>query len=103
MREFYDRLEEGPPIETFEVFRRHCLEREMAGRPKFGHSFHAKDNIAEALEEASDGANYCAFDVLKAARAADHDDIDLALTAAWHFAKAYDSLLHLRAKRHGAP
>ncbi len=88
----------------FENFRLHCEAREFAGRKTFRQTFHARDNAAEGFEEAADGALYALFDSLKTRRAeGDDPDLDLALTAAYHFGLAYKALEDRRHKRRGAP
>lgn len=102
---FFGRLEESTPSGEWwlEPFVDHCKRREHAGRKKFGLEYLVRDNPAEGLEEACDGALYAHLDVLQAKRAGNDDDMDAALTAAYHFGKAYEALLRLREKRHGAP
>ncbi len=93
--EFFDRLEECFPGETpawVQIFRRHCEARELAGRDTFGYEFLARNNPAEGLEEAADGANYAFFDILQSRRDGDEEEWALALTAAYHFAHAYRAL-----------
>jgi hypothetical protein len=80
-----------------------CINRETAGRDRFGYGYLEKDNEAEGLEEATDGANYAMFSVLKARRAGDYEDEDVALTAVYHAFKMYEALDHLRQRRQGAP
>ena len=89
--------------EEWQRFRIHCEARELAGRPRFKHQFLNRDNVAEGLEEAADGALYAHLDVLKAKRAGEDGDVDMALIAAHHFYEAYAALLHLRQRRNGAP
>lgn len=78
----------------------HCEDRERAGRPIFGHRFLARDNAAEAQEEAADGANYCFMADLRYRRSAGDAaepgaDPEL-LTAAHHFALAWAALHRYR-------
>lgn len=102
---FFNRLAESIPVAEWWVspFVEHCMQRELAGRDKFGFEYLVRDNPAEGLEEAADLALYSHLDVLKAKRAGNEDDIDAALQAAYHAGKAYEALLRLREKRHGAP
>jgi hypothetical protein len=102
-------LDEDPIVTPANVnpawhqFKAHCESRELAGRKTFGHSFHARRNLWEAREEAADGANYCAFQGLVDLRQGYDEDRDLLLTAAYHFYEAYETLLQIQSKRHGAP
>lgn len=108
VRGFFDRLAgtfPGPePPDDFVAFRRQCEARELAGRERFGHSSLAKNNCAEAMEEAADFANYMFFDVLRHLRdAGNDDDLALALTGALHAFWAYRCARELAGKRRGAP
>jgi len=111
--EFFDRLEEatlprrGPAPDAgwnipawFERFRLHCEVRELAGRKTFGNTFHNRDNCREAQEEAADAALYSFFQTLVSRRAAQDENYELALTAAFHAAKLHEALDNLRSRRH---
>ena len=88
--------------EAWQRFRAHCEGREFAGRKTFIHSFHARNNIWEAMEEAADGLNYLAFQSLVDLRAGKEGaDRDLLLTAAYHFYLAYEAMVRIRSLRHG--
>lgn len=103
---FFDRLEDAVPGGDgwLESFRKHCEQRELAGRDKWGFTFLARENTLEGLEEACDGALYSMLDVLKARREGrGEEDLDAALTAAYYFGKAHEALRRLRDKRLGAP
>lgn len=112
---FYRRLTEAmfpgtiarfpsPPPDWFKSFMAACSRRERIGRPTFGYAYLGRDNPTEGQEEAADGANYAFFDMLVAIReSGDPDEIDTALTAAQHFARAYEALAKLRRKHHSAP
>lgn len=105
VRDFLDRLSEAYPATPawFERFRGLCEARERHGRVHFGYAYLDRDNVAEGAEEAADGVLYALLDTLRAKREGEDENIDLALTAAWHFAEAYQTLLCLRAKRGGDP
>jgi hypothetical protein len=62
-----------------------------------------KDNLAEGMEEAADGANYAMFEIIKDARFDVHTDEALVLTAVLKAYELYATLAELRGKRHGAP
>lgn len=113
---FLDRLElamreaEGwprnkPPPPEWQHFRRLVLAREQAGRPRFGVLGHlAKDNEAEAADEAFDLANYFYFCVMQAVRErGEHSDLSLVLSGCWFAYRAYLVTQELQAKRGGAP
>lgn len=110
MAEFFDRLEEsmvslgilnalGPP-EWLADFRLAAEQREVAGRKTFRHKHLRRDNAREAMEEASDGANYCLYALLAARRTGDTEEWEIALTAAKHFAEAFRYCQVLRNHRH---
>ena len=106
VREFFDRLADAMPYRdaTWDRFRIECEAREFAGRARFKQSFHGRQNLREAAEEAADGALYSMLDTLVVRREGRGDeDIDLALTVAHHFYRAYAASLHLREKRKGSP
>ena len=99
---FFDRLEQSMfPVslddlpDWWERFRMHCEARELAGRSRFRHSLCRRNNPGEGMEEAADGALYALFDCLVSRRAGEDEEIDIALTAAYHFAKAHEALSHL--------
>lgn len=87
-------LKDGPP-EWWQNFRIHCEARELAGRSRFRHSLLARNNPREGMEEAADGALYAFFDTLVSRRALEDEELDVALTAAYHFAKGWEALSHL--------
>ena len=92
------------PSSAWESFRRECEVRERDGRGHFGLAFLGRDNLEEASQEFSDGANYLLFDHLKEVRRnGDDREVDLVLTVAWHAFKASEGVALLRAKRHGSP
>lgn len=86
-----------PPADWI-AFRRHCEQREEAGREEFGDAYLYRDNAAEGLEEAADGLNYCHF-VVERTRA-EGGDVEraqhLATIAAQHFFLAHQALQQLR-------
>lgn len=90
------------PPEWFQAFRAECEARERAGRPIFGHEYLRRKNPVEAQEEAADAALYFFFDVLVARRNGDDEQVDLALTGAYHAAKMHEVAQQLRAKRQGS-
>ena len=102
---FLDRLEATYPVlpDRFQRFRIECESRELAGRTKFGTlSHHGKNNIREAIEEAADGFNYCAFEhIVHMRQEGRDDDVDLVLVAARHFADACEALHRLKERRAG--
>jgi len=51
-----------------EPFRALCRERFLAGHGQYGDAWAARDNVAEALLEAADGANYAAMAMLNGER-----------------------------------
>jgi hypothetical protein len=105
---FFDRLQQGgfpgKPSESFRVFRAESEGREKRGRRLFGLKYLRKENCQEACEEAADIGIYMHLDVLCHARKHDsEEDIDLALTAAWHAFKAHEAARLLASKRRGGP
>lgn len=98
------RLEDSLPGEDLGAFREHVAVRELAGRNRFRFAYLDRDNLLEGTEEAVDLALYALLDVLRATREGrGEEDVDLALTAAAHAARAHSALLQLRDKRSGAP
>lgn len=95
--------ESGEIPEGWDAFKQMCLARELTGRDAFGLRFHGRDNCLDGLEEATDGANYALFDIIKARRTGEHIDRSLALTAVYHAWKLFVALSAMRAKRDGAP
>lgn len=106
---FWDRLEDGlfphgVAPSWFDNLRRLALIREHEGRDLYGLRFFGRDSLADANEEIADFVTYIVLDSLKTIRAEGSDeDIDTALTAAAHAARAYEAAQHLKAKRRGAP
>lgn len=97
-------LVEGRPIPDYETFRAHAAAREYAGRQKFGYQYLSRDNAADGLEEAADGANYAFFELHKMHRTEyDQDSAALLLDAAYHFAQAHHSLRQAISSREGTP
>lgn len=95
---------EGEPEQTWQAFRRHCELREQAGRPTFGYRFTAKDNAAEALEEAADLALYMALEQLKLLYLGNEEEVPaVAYEAVRHAYLAYRCACDVRAKVHGSP
>lgn len=108
LNEFWDRLGMGmyygEPSPAFEHLREAATKRERAGRTEFGLRYLSRDNLAEAVEELADFANYLFFDCLNTIRTEGHDpDLDLTLTAASKAVEALEHLEHLAARRRGAP
>lgn len=104
VREFYDRLGlamGGEP--SYPHFRLLAEAREKAGRPLFGLRYLNRDNVADAAEEAADGANYALFEQLQCKRRGADPADDLILDAARHFALAYAALAAAQHKHRGAP
>lgn len=111
LSEFFDRLEdvlfdtsarkaETPGWSDWLAFRRHAEAREEAGREHWGDEYLFRDNAAEGLEEAADGANYGYFDVERTrVEGGDVDEaLQLALIAANHFYEGHRALHALRKK-----
>lgn len=89
---------------TIAEFEALCERRERHGRDHFGFAYLDRDNIAEAAEEAADLLLYMYLHQLGAERKGDADEgRDLAYTAAFHAAQAYDALVRLKSKRSGSP
>ena len=93
--EFFGRLRALPGVDR--AFVDQCRSRELAGRDIFGHAFLGRQNADEGSEEAADLALYCYLGLLRARRERRHEQIELALEAAQHAAKAHATLLRLRA------
>jgi hypothetical protein len=72
-----------------------CRNRQRSGIDEFGDAYLTRDNIAEGLEEACDGANYAIFETMRRAHVGKDDKVALALEAAHHFAIAYSTLVNL--------
>jgi hypothetical protein len=112
---FFDRLQEslfrfdrvsGELLapDTWFAFREQCQARERRGRDVFGLRYLSadRDNPAEGLEEACDGAMYAYLDTLKSAHLGRDDaDVHLALIAAQRAYQLYEALLDLRAAKAG--
>lgn len=94
---------EEPPPPDWLHYRRLALERERAGRERFGFSYLTRDNIVAGAEESTDGVNYTYFDTMQALKDGYSPDFDLILTAAYHDFMAYRARLHMRARRLGSP
>ena len=105
LRSFMDGMAAALPTrgDAYARFRIDIEAREFAGRRKFGQSFHKRNNISEAMEEACDGALYACLDTLAAKRRGDDEHTDLALDVALHFYRAYEALIRLHHKRGGNP
>lgn len=108
VKAFYDALERTVPSwptvpQWLKDFRLHAEARERAGRPIFGQAALSRDNVADGHEEAADGANYAMYETLVAIRSGNDVELDLALSAAKHFAEAYNDLTKLREKERGRP
>lgn len=104
VREFYDRLAlamGGEP--SFPYFRQLAEAREKTGRPLFGLRYLSRDNVADAAEEAADGANYALFELLQSRRRGLDPADDLIFDAARHFALAYAALAAAQGKHRGMP
>jgi hypothetical protein len=105
---WFERLVEGFPDgapDWFSRFRAQCEARERAGQDKFKFRYTARDNCAEATEEAADGVLYCYLEGLRLQRDGDYDPdviLDL-LTAAHHFALAHKAIQTARSRRLGSP
>lgn len=103
---FYNDLRLSIPVpgDDYNVFRAQAEARELAGRRHFRHRHLGRDNLADACEEAADGANYLLFDSLQTLRERDIDDERaLVLTGANHFYQAHKTARALRARRGGRP
>jgi hypothetical protein len=112
MAAVYDRLEILPtnrelvpgtdppayvPTPAFKLFRMDALAREFAGRRKFGLRFLGRNNPKDGQEEAADGANYAAFEIIKQENRHGNDAAtDLLLRAAQKFFEAYELLAEAR-------
>ena len=83
--------------DSFESLRSQCLERELAGRERFGFRFHRRNNIKDAKEEDADAMNYTAFDWILARKAGDEERADRDLNAMVRRWEAYDALCWLEA------
>lgn len=113
--EFFERLAEGmfpayaktrdkaalPPL--FEHFRELCRNREARGRERFGFAYLGRDNCVEAQEEVADFSLYMMLAALKNRRAGRDENLDVALTAAYHAYMAYRFATLYREKEQGAP
>jgi hypothetical protein len=74
-----------------------AMAREFAGRRKFGLRFLGRNNPKDAQEEATDGANYAAFEIVKQENRHGNDTAtDLLLRAAQKFFEAYELLAEAR-------
>lgn len=109
MGEFFDRLAGAmslgldlDPASPFEFFRRHCLNRERAGRthPKGAFGYLDRDNAMEGREEAADGANYAAFEEMKQRRAG-KDPSTWLMVAAMHAAQMHEAFMRYEQEQRG--
>lgn len=83
--------------EIFQQFLLEALAREHAGRKTFGLRFLGRDNIKDGWQEATDGANYAAFEIIKRAnRQGDDSGITVLLRAMQKFYEAYELLAEAR-------
>jgi hypothetical protein len=90
--------------EIFDQFRIEALAREFAGRDKFGLRFLGRDNIRDGFEEATDGANYAAFEIIKSVNRHGNDaGVDPLLRAMQKFFEAYELLGEARRALKGSP
>lgn len=106
VREFFDSLQRALPSHDSEwqAFRQMCETRERVGRKEYGLEYFKRNNLNEAMEEASDLALYPFLDSLvaiKDGRAG--EDYDLVLEIAFHAFQAYRKILRLQHKRHHCP
>lgn len=100
---FFSHLQDGlyPLIpekdlpEDWLAFRSLCESREKEGRGKFGLRCLARNNPADALEEIADYCLYLLFDVLKARRAREDDELDIALEGVRAAFRAYQCATYL--------
>jgi hypothetical protein len=95
--EFFDHLARIPGVTP--AFIQHCRQRELAGRPVFGHEFLARNNDIEASEEVADFANYMLFRCLRKRREGKPSNRAKALRAAHHAALAHQLALELAAEQ----
>jgi len=101
---FYDRLALAMfAEESFPHFRALAEARERTGRPIFGLRYLTRDNVADAAEEAADGANYAMFELFQKRRQGWDTADDLLLDAARHFALAYAALAAANHRHRGTP
>lgn len=107
VKEFFDWLESSIPateMEEFTAFRRHCEEREKAGRETFGIAHLHRSNPTEATEEAADIGVYAHLAVLEERRnEGDAQEMSLALEGARYAYLAHKCFRELAAKRRGSP
>lgn len=102
---FLDRIEECLPgwpenvPPAWQHLRLMTEARVAQGDEMYGSRYRTRDNVADALEECADLLAYSCFTTIVHG----DEDIDLALTAAYHSYQAAAALLHLRDKGHGAP
>lgn len=96
---FFDKLRVARPERDLEPFLGLCARREREWRDHYGLSYLAKDNMAEAYDEAADGANYCWFEYLRMKRVGREQEVVAELLeAADHFEQAYEALNRARLK-----
>lgn len=101
MGEFWARLRGAIPHETaVDLIYPHSDAREREGRRLYGLRYLGRDCAFEGMEEAADGPNYAAMELLRARRAKEDEEWALALTAAHHFALAYQALAAMRGHTH---
>lgn len=100
--EFFEQLALWADNPSLEQFRALCFAREKSGRHTFKLRYLGRDNVAEAMEEAADGAMYPYLETLKNRRAGlpEMDDVDL-YHAAHSFALAYLHLARYRQRQLG--
>ena len=87
--------------DTLVRFEAEVLRRQKDGEPIFRQSFLSRDNVAEGEEEALDLALYAILELLVERRAGKRETTDLALSVAYHAAKAYEYLEMWRTRRLG--
>jgi hypothetical protein len=96
---FMEQLSRTPAVT--EYFIAQCVARYQAGIDEFVDEegsplYLTRDNCAEGLEEAADGANYAIMESLKRFEEGKDEKRDLALKAAHLFAQAHFTLLQLQ-------
>lgn len=103
VKEFYDRLDEAIPFDpAIQPLREQAEARELAGRETFGLRHLSRNNAVEATEEFADGAMYVVYEILNQRRRGEDEEWALALTAAYHAAKAHEAVRAMRTHRHQA-
>jgi hypothetical protein len=94
---------DGKPPADWLHFRSQRVERERAGRERFGFAYLERDNIKEGVEENCDSDNYNYMDLLQAIHRGESEEWDLVLTIAYHDFMSYRTRLRLRERRRGSP